>query len=529
MRKLALFVAVLLAVAGCAPQASAPAPAEPVGGGTLRIGMRVEMDILDPHVLRDQFIAVHMRNAYEPLVDISVKGDVEPVLATSWEISPDAKTYTFKLRQGVKFADGTPFDAEAAKFSIDRMMRLKKGNFQFVSPVKTVEAVDPSTLRFTLNEPNATFLRGLWLIWFVSPTAAKANAAADDSQAWLNSHSVGTGAYQIESISKGSETVLGRNEHYWGGWKGPHFDKVSLKTISEPATQRLQLERGDLDISLLFTSDTLQAYKNNKDIVLTGGAISDQQFIQLQMKGDGPTTKKEVRQALNYLWDSESFAAVTNGVFGASPGPLSKPLQDGFGISTPSPYKYDPAKAKELLAKAGYPNGQGLNLKFELFQPDTTKKAMAELYQQTLAKNGIKMEIETLEFAAVRKILVDYATTGSPALRRDLFAFTILSRTGDPREQMTLLYHSKSQAGAGNNYMNYSNPQVDKLIDDALRTTNNDDAKRWVKQATDIIIDEAPAVFAASGVAVIPFRKEIRGYTHRPLLFELIRYHELYR
>ncbi|MBI4319545.1 MAG: ABC transporter substrate-binding protein [Chloroflexi bacterium] len=508
---------------------AAPAQAASAGGGTLRVGLRTDLDILDPHVMLDGFIVAQMINAYEGLIDIAPSGKVEPALATSWDISPDGLVYTFKLRPNVNFTDGTPFNAEAAKFSIERLLKLKKGNVRFVDPVKTVEALGTDTLRLTLKAPYGPFLRGLWVVWMVSPTAVQKNTVGDDSgEKWLNEHTAGTGPYKLDSITRGSQMVFSRNAGYWRGWQGPHFDRVELKAVREPGTHRLMMERGDLDISLLFTSETLKAFRANPAIQVYKALVSDQHFMFLQMK-DGPTTKPQVRQALNYLWDPDTYSTLMEGELTASPGPLATDLLSVFGTKVNFPYRYDPAKAKQLLSEAGFPDGRGLKLKIALFGPDAVRKPMAELYQQILAKAGIQADIELADWAAIRKIMVDYAKTGDPALHRDIFPFAVISRTGDPRELFKVLYHSGSAGGVGNNYTSYANPKVDDMIDRALSTTDEKEAASLVQQITQTLIDDAPAIFGAAKFGAIPLRKEIKGYAQRPLTWELLHWYELYR
>lgn len=495
--------------------------------GTLRVGVRTEADIWDPHVASDFSTVAQLRNVYEPLVDLSPELELEGVLAQSWTVSDDALTYTFDLRPDVTFSDGTPFDAAAAKFSLERLIRLQRsGAYLSLQNVDTIEAVDPLTLRITLAQPFAPFLRSLWLAWMVSPTAVTANAGDDDGRGWLEENSAGTGPYVLANRERGRAITLRANQSYWGGWDAPHFTTVELQSVPEAATQRLMLERGDLDVTLLYDPTYIAGYANTAGVKVEGGPTLDQLFARIQIDG-GPTADVRVRQALNYLWDGQVFADLMDGMATLSPGPLVPELLGGQPVE--NPYTYDPERGLELLAEAGYPNGRGLTLQIWTHQPDPMKKVLAEALQAVFAAAGVNAEIQTAEWAAIRKTVVDYSTTGDAALRKELMIFNIKTRYGDPRELFQFLYHSDSMHGNGNNYMNYSNPEVDRLIDAAMASANEEEAMDLMREAATIVTAEAPDIFTGRMQAFVPMREDVAGYVHRPVTAELIYFYDLHR
>ncbi|HEX7003647.1 MAG TPA: ABC transporter substrate-binding protein [Trueperaceae bacterium] len=523
MKRLVGFTLTLLAFVGALFSGGAMAEPE----GALRVGVRTEADIWDPHVASDFSTVVQLRNVYEPLVDLTPDLRLEGVLAESWEVSEDALTYTFHLRPDVTFTDGTPFDAESAKFSLERLIELQRsGAYLSLQHVDTIEAIDPLTLRVTLGEPFAPFLRSLWLAWMVSPTAVEEHDEENGGRDWLEENSAGTGPYVLAERERGERIVLEANPDYWRGWEGPHFATIELLTVPEAATQRLMLERGDLDISLLYEPTYIDIYRDTDGIKVEGGPTLDQIFARIQVMG-GSTEDVRVRQALNYLWDGQVFADLMDGMAAPSPGPLVPELLGGEAV--PNPYSYDPEKALELLAEAGYPNGQGLQLRIWTHQPDPTKKVLAEAIQALLASAGVNAEIQTAEWPAIRKTVVDYSNTGDPALRKELMIFNIKTRYGDPRELFLFLYHSDSMHGQGNNYMNYSNPEVDRLIDEAMVSANEEEAIELMRQAAEIVVRDAPDIFAGRMQAFVPMREDVAGYVHRPMTAELIHFYELHR
>lgn len=507
--------------------ASIASPALAQDDGTLRVGVRTEADIWDPHVASDFSTVAQLRNVYEPLVDLSPDLELEGVLATSWEVSDDALTYTFNLRPDVTFSDGTAFNAEAAKFSLERLIQLQRsGAYLSLQNVESIEAVDALILRVTLAQPFAPFLRSLWLAWMVSPTSVNANAGDDAGRTWLEENSAGTGPYVLASRERGRTITLTANPDYWGGWETPHFTTVELANVPEAATQRLMLERGDLDLTLLYDPTYIAGYANTPGVKVEGGPTLDQLFARIQING-GPTSDVRVRQALNYLWDGQVFADLMDGMATLSPGPLVPELLGGEPVD--NPYTYDPERGLALLAEAGYPNGRGLTLQIWTHQPDPMKKVLAEALQAVYAAAGVNAEIQTAEWAAIRKTVVDYSTTGDPALRKELMIFNIKTRYGDPRELFQFLYHSDSMQGNGNNYMNYSNPEVDRLIDEAMAAANEAEAMVLMREAAAIVTEEAPDIFAGRMQAFVPMREDVAGYVHRPVTAELIYFYDLHR
>lgn len=515
LTSVALFVAMLLGTALAEPE------------GTLRVGVRTEADIWDPHVASDFSTVVQLRNVYEPLVDLTPDLKLEGVLAESWEVSDDALTYTFHLRPDVSFSDGTPFGAESAKFSLERLIGLQRsGAYLSLQHVESIEVVDQLTLRVTLTEPFAPFLRSLWLAWMVSPTAVQENAGDNQGRDWLEENSVGTGPYVLAERERGERITLRANPEYWRGWEDTHFATIELRTVPEAATQRLMLERGDLDVSLLYEPSFIDIYRETDGITVEGGPTLDQIFARIQING-GATADVRVRQALNYLWDGQVYAELMDGMAAPSPGPLVPELLGG--VAVPNPYSYDPEKALALLAEAGYPNGEGLRIQIWTHQPDPTKKVLAEAIQALLASAGVNAEIQTAEWPAIRKTVVDYSNTGDPGLLKELMIFNIKTRYGDPRELFQFLYHSDSMQGQGNNYMNYSNPEVDRLIDEAMASASEEDAIELMRRAAEIVVQDAPDIFAGRMQAYVPMREDIDGYIHRPMTAELIHFYELHR
>jgi peptide/nickel transport system substrate-binding protein len=272
------------AAAGAAPAATAQGkPAEtPRKGGTLVIGLEAEPGTLDNSVGTGYHTSIIQRMVYESLVgyDLTSTADVlpiKPVLAESWQISPDGKVYTFKLRTGIKFHDGTPFDAESVKWNFERAsdpshpLFFDKGrgtSAQIFSLVEKMEAPDPATFRMTLKEPRA-YLLALFdkvPMYVGSPTAIKK---------WGNdefgNHPVGTGPFRFVSRESGSKITVERNPDYWG--TAPYLDKIVLRGIGEPTARAVALQTGEVDFINDVAPDQIDALRKNADIDVSQASL----------------------------------------------------------------------------------------------------------------------------------------------------------------------------------------------------------------------------------------------------------------
>ena len=208
----ALVVALSLGLGGPAP---APAQQENV----LNFAPYSAPGSYDPHAGALDTLWWVANNFYEALLDLSddIAGN-KPVLATSWKASPDGKVYTFTLREGVKFSDGTPLDSAAVRLSVERVLALKKAAFLYVKPIVKVETPSPATVVFHLDRPSNTFLPGLRFLFIVSPKALKEQDKGDQAQGWLRDHTAGTGPYVLERWEPNIIHVAKKNAGYWRGW-----------------------------------------------------------------------------------------------------------------------------------------------------------------------------------------------------------------------------------------------------------------------------------------------------------------------
>ncbi len=404
---LLLVLALLLAMlAGCAAPVATTAPAEgeaaaeaPAGDSTLVIAIAEDTVSLDPARAFETLPTIIHKATYETLVtfegaDVST---VVPALAESWAISEDGTVYTFTLREGAVFSDGSPVQASDVAFSFNRMNNLK-GNPSFLfAGINSVEASDERTVVLTLAAPDPAILAKLVFGAFsvtnqevIEAQGGNANADAaetDSAEAWLNANSAGSGPYVLESWEPAVETVLVRNENYTGA--APAIERVIIRNIPEAATQKIQLEAGDIDIAFDLSADQVTELEGNEAVTIYQGLSDTLVFLKGNFNPEvgGPAAEAGVLKAVRLALDYDGIRALAGG---QSVVPASI-LPAGFlGAFEPNTAVRDLEGAAAALAEAGYADG----LDLELVYPDFTFAGVnfgtfAQKVQADLAEAGI--------------------------------------------------------------------------------------------------------------------------------------------
>ena len=504
LRLLALLVATILAAAPQAARAQ---------DNVLNVGKYGQLATYDPHAGGLDTMWWTLNNFYESLVDLNddITG-LRPVLATAWQVSPNGTTWTLTLRSGVKFNDGTPFDAAAVKFAVERAQALKKAASLYVKPIVKVDTPSPTTVVFHLDKPNNAFLAGLRFLLIVSPTAVRSHdKGGDHAEGWLRDHTAGTGPYTLEKWEPNIIHVGRKNPGYWRGWTAGKFTTLNLRQIYEPETQRLMLEKGELDIAENVTNDALPALKRNPDLTVyeKAGTTLMVTFLNTQA---GPTKDIRVRQALSHLWNQEAFNAIAGHT--ANPGPLYAPLL-GRDWKMANPYPYDPARAKQLLAEAGYPNG-GFQLRYQSQKGDVDKRAMFEIFQAELSKLNVTLELLDDTWPALVKRATDWGTSRDPATAVHMFGYFRPMFIPTPYDFLFQMYHSDAYpTKGGRNFTYYTNPEYDRLINDSLGTLDAAREQRQLRQAAALLWTDAAVVVNGRIVDKIVTRKTVKGFIYQ--------------
>jgi peptide/nickel transport system substrate-binding protein len=339
-------------------------------------------------------------NVYDKLmgVDLNNKNALVGELAQSYTVSPDNLTYTFKLRPGVKFHSGNPVTAADVVYSMQRAVTLNKSpafiltqfGFSKENVLEKIKAVDDATVTMTVSKPYAPtfFLNCLTsgVAGIVDAKLVKANEKDGDfGNAWLKTNSAGSGAYVVRAYRPNEQYALEANASWYKG--APKNKRVIVRHVAEPASQRLLLEKGDVDYARNLSKDQLAAISGKADLAVSQGDKGYILYLGLNTKNPN-FAKPEVREALKWLVDYDS---IDRNIVAGTYKPHQSFLPNGFlGAITDKPYKFDPAKAKELLAKAGLPNGFSVTMDVRSTNPITD---IAQAIQANWALAGIKLEL----------------------------------------------------------------------------------------------------------------------------------------
>lgn len=362
---------------------------KPVSGGSLTIAQGVEPPGLDPTTATSAAIPrVVYGNVLEGLVRIDRDGKIIPALASEYRISKDGKEYTFILKKGVKFHDGKPFDAEDVKFTFERLMDPKTNipNIKYYRDIESVEVADSHTVKFKLKNINSMFLFNL-----ARPDSIIINKQTADR---LKTAPVGTGPFKIVEWVRGDRVILAKFEEYYR--KGlPYLDKVTFKFIGDPSAQIASLKAGDVDVIGYDVSpeNALLLEKDPKFKVLNGYTTTEVILSTNQTRK--PFDDVRVRRAMAHAIDR---SALIKGVMSGYGMPIGSHMDPGnpYYIDLTSAYPYNPTKAKQLLAEAGYPNGFEAVIK--LPERFAYARRTGEIVTDMLSQVGIRLKIELTEW-----------------------------------------------------------------------------------------------------------------------------------
>lgn len=464
---------------------------------------------------------IAMNNMYETLLRYDPKADeFTGILAKDWSTSEDGLTWTFELREGVKFHTGNEMTAEAVKYSIERTIERGNGAAFIWDPVESIETDGDYKVIFHLKYPAPLDLVAAsgYAAFIFDPAAVEQNG-----EDWFaQGNEAGTGPYMLESWEQGGDLVLTRFPDYWQGWEGKHFDKVVYRTVPEAATRRQMLEAGQLDIVEQLPYEQIEALKS-VDSVKIHSTPSFQNLLAFFNTQAEPLDDVRVRKALSYAFPYDSVIDdVMKGYAHQSRGPIPMGLW-GYDEDLPQ-YEYDLDKARQLLEEAGYPDG-GIELTLTYASGDENERRTAELYKAELAKLGITLELRGMPWEAQW----DLAKATNPAERQDIFMMYWWPDYANPYSFLYSLFHTEEDVLFNMSY--YSNEQYDRLIDEAnaLAGSDRDQAIEMYGQAQEILVDEAPAVYIYDQEYVRAARADFQGYEDNPAYPNVVFFYETYR
>jgi peptide/nickel transport system substrate-binding protein len=505
-------VAVLLGlVAGLAPFA---APAGAVEKRAVLIfASNQDLPNVDPAVTpMSVFTASSLVALYDPL--LMYKGDrMLPHLAESATPSADATEWTIKLAGNAKFQDGSPVNAEAVKYTFERVLRIKKGPAWMWLPImddKSLTVVDDRTLKVKLTRPFSLFDRTLPNLLVVNPKVVRANDKGDDGQAWMVANSAGSGPFKInpENWRNGAQYEFIADPGYWKGWpKEGKLDGYVWKIIRESSAQKLALVKGEVHGAQNISPDDLAELRKTPGLrVEQYPGISPHRVVMHQRHESKYLGDINVRKALAYAYDYSAVPKIYAGNADVSRGPIP-PSIPGFADKLPL-YRHDIDQAKAYLAKSPWPNG-GFALDYVYPAGFDIAKNLGAILLSGAAQLNIKINLVPMVWANVLTMRT------KPETMPQMISLWLAPLYGDADALLFSQWHSDSW-GRGN-YSFYKNPKVDELLERARRSNDAKARADLQAQAQRLIVEDCVDLFTAAEKATYVWRTNVKGYVHTPL------------
>jgi ABC-type transport system substrate-binding protein len=502
--------------------------AAPKSGGTLIWGRGGDSVGLDPAYETDGNSFQVCDNIYEALVAYKDEStDLEPGLAKSWQISSDAKTYTFELRKGVKFHDGTPFNADAVVFSIGRMMKERNVKFhgkgldipaqdrtpeywvsmEMDDTIGSIEATGEYTVVFKLKRVEAPFLANMGMDFadIISPTAFMKNP-----KEFLR-NPVGTGPFKFVKWVKDDQIILEKNKDYWDKSGGPYLDKVVFRSIPENSVRFLELKAGSISACQFPNPADIELAKNDPNIKLVSQPGMNIGYLSFNHTKEPWKSNLHLRKAIAYAINRQAIVDnLYQGMGQVAKNPIP-PTMWGYNKDIPG-FKYDPELAKEELTLAGFPGGKGLP-EITLwsmpvprpYNPDGLKIGVA--MAADLAKIGINARVVSFEWGTYLKRQREQPED------MDLFQLGWTGDNGDPDNFLAVLFDGLASSSVRTQW---HNEEYHKLMLQGKQTVDQKKRAEIYKTALKLIYDEVPVISIAHSTVITPVRKDVMNFKQHP-------------
>ena len=458
---------------------------EIVRGGEITVGITQDLDSLDPHKMVAAGTREVMYNVFEGLVKADSNGNLVPAVASDYDISKDAKEYTFILRDGITFHDGSAVTVEDIKYSIERYAEINSSAF---SNLAGVEIVDESTVKVTLHEGNTEFLSMLTLE--IVPQSNEADFATNP---------IGTGPFKFVSFTPGQDFVVEAYDGYWNP-ELPYLDKVTFKIVADTDTAIVQLQSGTIDVYQYLTSDMAAQLTDKFDII--EGSINYIQGLFFSQTYE-PLQNVKVRQAINFAVDKDMINGMLFDGKSQIIGSHMIPAMGKFyNKDTDTLYPRNVEKAKELLKEAGYENG--FDLVITVPNNYVPHVQTAEIIVENLKEAGINASID----------LVEWNTWLTEVYGEGKFQSTVSAFTAKLDASTTLRNY---MTGSSSNFMNYSNEEFDTIYAAAKASIDDEEKTQLYKDCLMILAKDAAAVYIQDPSNLVAMKKGLAGYEFYPI------------
>lgn len=492
----------------------APAPPD-----VLVVGQIAEPRALDPHVVTSLNDFRILGNLYEGLVRFADGSlDIEPALAESWSVHDGGRRYRFRLRRDVRFHDGTPFDADAVRFNLERMLREDHpyhhtGPFPlafFFEAVREVRVVDPYTVELLLDEPFAPLLANLAYPpgFLVSPAAVRARGRG------LRRHPAGTGPFRFVTWESRRRVVVERNDDYWG--EPARLRRVVFRPLSDPNVRVTELVAGEVELLTEVDPDAIGPLRRSPRFEIHHAEGPHLWFLILNAR-HGPLADRRVRLAVNHAIDREALVRhALQETARVAVGPVPRAFAWAHDPAL-EPYAHDPARARRLLREAGYED----EVELRLLAPQSGSGMLAPVVLATaiqgqLAEAGIRARIRTFEWNA-------YLARVNEGLGPNADLAEMAWMTNDPDTLPYLALRRDAwpeQGGFNSGY--YANPRVDAWIEAARREPRRERRAALYRKIARAVHEDAPWAVIASWRQSVVTRASVRGFRAQPSFFLLL-------
>jgi peptide/nickel transport system substrate-binding protein len=493
VKKWLVAIVALLVVISTGCSSSSSGNESKTGGNVLQeITYATTSDVvgLSPILTNDSVSSNVINQVYETLFTRNPETmEIEPLLAESYE-TPDDTTWIIKLKEGIKFHDGTDFNAEAVKYTFDKFRDPKTAapRASLLEPVESVTVIDDYTVEIKTKYPYGPLLAAL-----SHTNASIVSPKADQSQD-LMKEPVGTGPFKFVSWTPGDQVVLEKNEEYWQG--APKLDKVVFKVVPEVTTAISMLQTGKVHFIDAIPTEQLKRVESLKNVEVIKKEGTPVYYMGFNMEKE-PMNNPEFRQAVAYALDREAYVNKLNGL-GVKGNSVIGPKVFGFDESADKAgYEYNLEKAKELVKKNNFGDKE-LTI---LVANRDSYMLMAEIAQSQLTEAGLKVSIETMEWGT----FLDTAREGN----YDITFLGWSNVTADGSELLYPNFHSDN-IGASNR-VRYNNPEFDQLVEESRMNIDQDVRKQKLNEANQLLVKDAPIIVMNHGVVTAAFDQSVKG------------------
>jgi peptide/nickel transport system substrate-binding protein len=485
-----------------------------------------EPNTLDPSLESEFDGMLITRNTYDALTHTDeITHKLVPSLATSWSSNRDVTQWTFKIRPGVKFQDGSALDASAVVLSMQRHLAIgsvAQAGYM-LNGIESVKETGPMQVTFTTKAPQPWLPDHMTMFPMISKQAIEAHKTAKDpwAKAWFASNSAGTGAYFLESWVKGTKITLKKNPHWWSGpWLPGSIDNVTVQWESSPSTTVELIEKGAANFATEWSIDNALSVGKLPGFNLKRYRAYNTDPMIAFNQAKPPYDNKLVRQAFQYAFDYKAMRAYFQNYALPTHGVL--PSFNPYALKSLPEYKQDIPKAKALLARSGVSPSSITSLCYSAAgYPDLV--AGGTILQSSLAQIGVHIKVQAVPFGTIETAVTKVST--SPPLTSSLYNGI---STLDP----TSFFSSFLPGAFGNEFMHYNSPALVTAYNKAASSPSAAEVRAGLNEAQQIVVDDAPVIFGALPELIIPVPKYLDGYVMQqtddqyPCLFFQLRLHE---